>query len=123
MDRSLGKSIANGLRAAGLVVHTMASVYCEETAAGLPDEVWLRDAGHKDWVVLTADKAIRRRPAERDALNHAGVRVFCITSGQLRGRDQLARFTDNLAAILRRATEPGPWIYAVHAARIVRLYG
>lgn len=46
----------------------MASVYGEEAAQRLADERWLRDAGAKGWVVLMKDDAIRRRPAERDAL-------------------------------------------------------
>lgn len=80
VDRSLGKSIVEGLRAAGLVVHSMADIYGEEEAQRLPDEVWLRDAGENDWIVLTKDDAIRRRPAERDALTAAEVRVFCLTT-------------------------------------------
>lgn len=38
VDRSLGKSIAEGLRAAGLTVQTMADVYGEKAAQGLADE-------------------------------------------------------------------------------------
>lgn len=121
IDRSLGKSIARGLAEAGLVVHTMASVYGEDVAARLSDERWLTDAGAKGWVVLTADKAIRRRPAERSAYMRAGVRVFCLTSGQLRGADQLARFVDNLPRILEQCETPGPWIIAVYANRLERV--
>lgn len=95
VDRSLGKSIAEGLRAVGLTVHTMASVYGEQAAQGQPDEVWLRDAGANGWIVLTKDDAIRRRPAEREALVEAGVRVFCLTNARLRGADQLAHFVEN----------------------------
>lgn len=99
----------------------MASVYGEQRAARLRDEVWLVDAGARDWIVLTADKAIRRRPAERQAYLDAGVRVFCLTSGQLRGAEQVARFVNNLDRILRQAAEPGPWIFAVHADRLERI--
>jgi PIN like domain len=49
VDRSLGKSIVKGLRAAGMTVLSMADVYGEERAQLLPDEVWLRDAGEKGW--------------------------------------------------------------------------
>lgn len=78
----------------------------------------LADAGANDWVVLTADKAIRRRPAERRAYMRAGVRVFCLTSGQLRGPEQLARFVDNLPRILVQCQTAGPWIVAVHVNRL-----
>lgn len=102
IDRSLGKSITEGLRAAGLTVHTMASVYGEASAQQLPDEVWLRDAGENGWIVLTKDDAIRRRPAEREALIEAGVRVFCLTNAQLRGKEQSARFVATATALLDR---------------------
>jgi hypothetical protein len=80
VDRSLGKSIVEGLRDAGLTVHSMADIYGERRAQLLADEVWLRDAGKNDWIVLTKDDAIRRRPAERDALTEAAVRAFCLTN-------------------------------------------
>ena len=73
IDRSLGrKHLAAALRECGLTVHTMASVYGEEEAQKLPDDVWLADAGKRDWIVLLKDDAIRRRPAERDALMRGG---------------------------------------------------
>jgi hypothetical protein len=39
LDRSLGKSITIALRNEGLTVHSMAEVYGEREAEGLPDEV------------------------------------------------------------------------------------
>ncbi len=122
IDRSLGKSIADGLRAEGLTVHTMASVYGEQEAQQLRDEVWLRDAGKHGWVVLTKDDAIRRRPAEREALVQAGVRVFCLTTAQLRGEEQLARFVENRHRIVQRARNPGPYIYGVYEGRLAKLW-
>jgi hypothetical protein len=108
VDRSLGKSIVEGLREAGLTVHSMADIYGEKRAQLLADEVWLRDAGKNDWIVLTKDDAIRRRPAERDALTKAAVRVFCLTNRNLRGAEQASP----QAAGSRRRT-PGrvgrPW--------------
>lgn len=122
VDRSLGKSIVKGLRAAGLTVYSMADVYGERRAQRLPDEVWLRDAGKNDWIVLTKDDAIRRRPAERDALTEAAVRVFCLTSRNLRGAEQTERFVSNRDRILRQARRPGPYIYGVYAEGIRRLW-
>jgi hypothetical protein len=37
------------------------------------------------------DDAIRRRPAEREALIEGGVRAFCLTNAQLRGEEQARR--------------------------------
>jgi PIN like domain len=122
VDRSLGKSIVEGLRAAGLTVLSMADVYGEERAQLLPDEVWLRDAGEKGWVVLTKDDAIRRRPAERDAMIAAAVRVFCLTTAQLRGTEQTERFIASRHRILRQSRKAGPYIYGVYEKGLKRLW-
>lgn len=122
VDRSLGKSIAEGLRAYGVTVHTLASVYGEQGAQQLADETWLDDAGERGWAVLTKDDAIRRRPNERDALMEHGLRVFCITNAQLTGSEQLARLVANLDRIVRQAETPGPYIYGVYEERIDRLW-
>jgi aryl-alcohol dehydrogenase-like predicted oxidoreductase len=122
VDRSLGKSIVEALRDVGLTVHSMADVYGEKRAQRLADEVWLRDAGKNDWIVLTKDDAIRRRPAERDALTEAGVRAFCLTSAQLRGAEQIERFVNNRDRILRQARKPGPYIHGVYESGLKRLW-
>lgn len=122
VDRSLGKSIVEGIRATGLTVHSMADVYGEKPGQLLPDEVWLRDAGENDWIVLTKDDAIRRRPAERDALTEAAVRVFCLTNRNLRGAEQTERFVSNRHRILRQARKPGPYIYGVYESGLRRLW-
>ncbi|MBA3866704.1 MAG: hypothetical protein H0X42_10250 [Solirubrobacterales bacterium] len=122
VDRSLGKSIVAGLRVEGLTVHSMADVYGEDKAQRLADEVWLRDAGEQDWIVLTKDDAIRRRPAERDALTEAAVRVFCLTTAQLRGAEQTERFVRNRHRIVRQARKPGPYIYGVYETGLKRLW-
>ncbi len=122
VDRSLGKSIVEGLRDAGLKVRSMAEVYGDARAQRLPDEVWLRDAGKHGWIVLTKDDAIRRRPAERDAMIEAAVRVFCLTSAQLRGAEQIERFVQNRHRIVRQARKPGPYIYGVYEQGLKRLW-
>lgn len=123
IDRSLGrKHLAKALGDLGFVVHTMASVYGERVAQELEDERWLADAGAHDWIVLMKDDAIRRRPAERDALSEAKVRAFCLTNAQLRASEQSARFVDNLGRMLRQAENPGPYIYGVYNGHIKRLW-
>lgn len=68
------------------------------------------------------DEAIRRRPAEREALIAAGVRAFCLTNAQLRSADQTARFVTNLNRILQQARKPGPYIYGVYHSSLRRLW-
>lgn len=122
VDRSLGKSIVAGLRNAGLVVYSMADVYGETQGQGLHDEVWLRDSGERGWVIFTKDDAIRRRPAERDALISAGARVFCLTNRNLRAAEQTERFVKNRDRILRQAKRSGPYIYGVYETGLKRLW-
>lgn len=92
----------------------MASVYGEQAGQRIADERWLRDIGAKGWIVLMKDDAIRRRPAERDALVEAGVRAFCLTNAQLRAAEQTERFVSNRHRIIQRARKPGPYIYGVY---------
>jgi hypothetical protein len=123
IDRSLGrKHLAQVLGNLGFTVHTMASVYGEQVAQELDDERWLADAGERNWVVLMKDDAIRRRPAERDALSDAKVRAFCLTNAQLRAAEQSARFVGNISRIQRQAEKPGPYIYGVYDGYIKRLW-
>jgi hypothetical protein len=121
IDRSLGRrAVPEALVACGLVVHTMAAVYGEQVGQGLRDETWLRDVGARGSVVLMKDDAIRRRPAERDALIAGGVRAFGLTNAQLRGEEQARRLVENRHRILRQARQPGP--YGVYEGRIQRLW-
>lgn len=100
----------------------MASIYGEEAAQQMSDERWLRDVGTTGWIVLMKDDAIRRRPAERDALTEAGVRVFCLTNAQLRAAEQTERFVTNRHRIIQQARKPGPYIYGVYERGIRRLW-
>ena len=68
------------------------------------------------------DDAIRRRPAERDALVEAGVRAFCLTNAQLRAAEQTVRFVRNRHRIIQRARKPAPYIYCVYDNGIRRLW-
>lgn len=123
IDRSLGrKHLASALRDRGFTVHTMADLYGEQEAQRLADEDWLRDVGRRGWVVLMKDTRIRYRTAEREALIEGGVRAFCLTAGQLGAAEQTRRFVDNLDAIRARSSHPGPFIDAVQAQGLRRVW-
>ena len=55
------------------------------------------------------------------AVEHHRVRCFCLTRQDLSGQAMAERFLDHLDAITSACAEPGPFIYAVHQARIERL--
>ncbi len=123
IDRSLGRHhLAAALTDCGLVVHTLASVYGEERAQTVSDDEWLAFAGARGWVVLMKDDAIRRRPAEIEALRVAGVRAFCLTNANLRAADQSERFVTNRHRMIQRAAKSGPFIDGVYADGLKRLW-
>ena len=107
IDRSLGRTtIAAGLRSAGWSVTTLFEIYgsAEESVA---DVDWLQLAAERDFVVLSKDKRIRKRPHELEAIMRLGVRAFVLTSGQLNGAEQVARYVDNEGRILAACEAPG----------------
>jgi predicted nuclease of predicted toxin-antitoxin system len=116
VDRSLGLiAIPKLLRSAGYTVRTIDDVYGPRPVA---DVEWIRDADANDWVVATKDDRIRRRPAEREALAASTLRVFCLTSGNLKSSEQVERFRVNLGAMAAVIDEPGPWIRGVYVDRV-----
>ena len=74
-DRSLGHhKVPHRLRQVHSAVIAHDDVFAQDT----DDEVWLRKAGERGWVVLSRDDRIRYRPAEQRALIEAGTAVFCL---------------------------------------------
>jgi PIN like domain len=123
IDRSLGYDVAaEALRTAGLIVHTLASVYGEREAQSVTDERWLEFAGDRDWVVLMKDDSIRRRPRELAALSAAGVRAFCVTNANLTGAQYADLFVRHRHRIIQRSRHPGPYVYGVYTEGLRKLW-
>ena len=121
LDRSLGRvQVPALLRAAGLRVVTLSEQYGIPADETVTDVTWLRDAGVRGWVVLMKDDRIRHRPAEKAALIEAGVQSF-VLSGNLVAAAMAQRVLDNLDAIAAACASSGPFVYGVHANRVVRL--
>lgn len=77
VDRSLGsKKVPQRLR--GAFPHLRVIAHDDLFAQDTDDEVWLRHAGRRDWIVLTKDEKIRRKPGEQRAISEAGARCFCL---------------------------------------------
>lgn len=85
------------------------------------DTTWLAEVGRRGWVALMKDAAIRRRPAEKDALLANDVRAFCLSGGNLPADEMARRYVASLEAITTACLQPGPFLYAVHVDRINRL--
>lgn len=82
VDECLGtEKVPRALVAAGVLIKTLADVFDK----GVKDIDWLSQLRGKDWIVLTKDKNIRRRPLEAQALIAAHLRVFVVTATDLTG--------------------------------------
>lgn len=86
------------------------------------DTEWLELCGRRGWIVLAKDKRIRYRPAEIEAIRRHRVKAFVLTSGNLTSAQQIERFIANEERIVRACDDDGPLLYAVHKARIERMY-
>lgn len=97
VDRSLGrKTVPEALREAGEEV----MVHDEQFAQDAKDEEWLSRAGAEGWIVLSADKKIRYRVNELDALKEAGVKAFILTAkSKMTGVQMGAVFVSALPSI------------------------
>jgi hypothetical protein len=87
---------------------------CPVTSTATKDSVWIPSVAAAGWSIITRDKRIERKPAEREAVLDSGARMFAITSS-----DQLSKW-DQLEILMRRwrdiqhlAEDPGPFIYAL----------
>ena len=93
VDRCLGKTVANSLRAAGALIE----IHDDHFAQDSLDDTWIPRIAARGWVILTKDKNIRRGRGEREAVLTASARVFALCSGNMRGADMAAIFVRHLA--------------------------
>lgn len=112
IDESLSQRyLPDALRARGLDV----IIRADRFSAGVSDPEWLVEAGRQYWIVLTKDKAIRRRPNEQLALVNSGVRAFVLAAGEMTGPEQADLFSRIIPRIRYYVAElpPGPFVVRV----------
>jgi predicted nuclease of predicted toxin-antitoxin system len=115
VDRSLGKGVARALVAAGESAIHHDEILPQEAG----DAEWLPVCAANGWVVLTKDKAIRRRMNERDAHVAAGGRAFFLTSGTMSGAEMAACFAGQLEALQQLvASTPAPFLALVSRSTV-----
>lgn len=104
----------------------MVIAHDEVFAQDTDDEVWLREAGRRRWIVLMKDRRVRYRPGEQRAITEARVRSFCLyRSKGLSGPQMAEVLVLALPAILRYASEKPDEGYVVgidRAGRLRRLF-
>ena len=67
-DRDLGQQFPDILQAAGIEVERHRDHFADDEL----DEKWIAAVAKRGWIAITHDKAISRRPNERDAVLGAG---------------------------------------------------
>jgi predicted nuclease of predicted toxin-antitoxin system len=98
LDRSLGRlKVAAALRDAGATIEIHDDLFPSDA----PDELWLKAAGEKGWVVLTKDKNIRFHSREKMALVSHDVQAFVLTAGALNGDEMAGIFVGALEKIAK----------------------
>lgn len=110
-DRDLGQQFPDILAAAGIAVQRHRAHFADNT----PDEEWIAEVAARGWVAVSHDKAISRRPNERQAVMDAGLALLIVV-----GAVPYAQLADNFVAtrarianFVRRHTPP-------YVARIYR---
>jgi hypothetical protein len=79
-----------------------------------PDDEWIPAVTQQGLAIISRDKHIASRAAEKAAVLRAGARMFAITSpGNLRTWDLLGVVIARWAELESTAERPGPYIYAV----------
>ena len=122
LDRSLGRHrVADVLRNSGWSLRTHHDVFADRDEE-VPDVEWLEYCGRYGLPVLSKDRRLRYRPQEIAAIRRHRVRAFVLTKGSLRAVEQAARFESSRDAIMAACAGTGPFVYAVHADRIVRIF-
>jgi predicted nuclease of predicted toxin-antitoxin system len=105
VDESLSQVLfPQALRQCGLTVYRVTDKF----ERGVSDPEWLPEAGRNGWIVLTKDKAIRRRPNEMMALMNSGVRAFVLAAGEITGADQAALFVRVLPKMIELVNQLAP---------------
>ena len=110
----------DSLRAAGYSVER----HCDCFDSGIDDVALLTALAPRagELIFLTKDGNIRRRRLELQALKASGLRVFCLTSGNLSGAEQAEAFAGAVKRIVRIARgKAGPFVARVTASSDVEL--
>lgn len=114
LDRSLGKQVAQLLRAAEFDLITLGEYYGEQEGQRVQDEAWLQLCGENGWPVLTADTQIKYKASEKKALIDYKAQLFVLPSKKdLTAEEEAARFIAHKDAIEKKCAEEGPFVVSV----------
>jgi hypothetical protein len=110
VDRDLGPRVGRALREVKVDV----VLHADRFTASESDAVWIRSVSADGLVILTRDRHIRRRPAERQAFEDAGARCFVVATGASTPLDDVRALLIAWPLILEHvASTPAPFMYGI----------
>lgn len=104
--------MVDALRARGLEAHKLTDHFPQD----IPDVDLFVEVSARGWVLLTKDKAMRRRPNEREMIVNAKVRVFNFSSANITGPEMIEALLKALPRMARFVKKHDP-PFAVKIAR------
>lgn len=115
-DEGLGQNLAKAMRLVGKdVEHVL-----DKFPSGTKDEEWLDYIGRNGYVLVTKDKAIRKRPNEKAMLVKHKIVAFYLSGSEKSGHDiwkQLANAWEKMEAKAYQQQKTGrAGAFLVHAA-------
>lgn len=120
VDDCLGKSVSQLLRADGWNVVDHREVFDRDR---VKDDEIFEYVGAKGWVLLTKDKAMRRKPWEIDKILTEMNRIFSLSSADLSAEDMAGIFISNrlrIGRFLKNYSEPFYAIVQKHSVELAR---
>lgn len=113
------KSVPQALQSAGATIERHFDHFPPDTR----DVDWLSVVSDRNWVVLTKDEAIGRRPNEIAAIAQAGARVFILVSGNLTSQ-QMSDLLVEVLETLKKFTQgnQAPFIAKIYKDGRVKIW-
>ncbi len=109
-DENMGRGVPEALRMVGFRDINYAT---NMFSVGIPDEEWIPRIGN-DWLVISKDQNLLRRPGQRELLGEHRVGLVCITSAGARSRDLLEFMLRRMARLEEiDGSHPRPFAFRV----------
>lgn len=106
----------------GGTVHKRQRGPCPIIFTETKDREWIPTVASEGWIIITRDKRIRDRVAERQAVLDYGAKIFTIASkGNLSDWEKFGILMPRWRDIEKYGSEKGPFIYDVYRTRIRRV--
>lgn len=110
IDRDLGPHVGEALRS----VQVDVVLHHERFAPMVADTEWIATVSDEAMVILSRDRRMRTRPAERAVFEAVGARCFVVATGASTPLDDLRALLWAWPAIIGHVTaRPAPFMYGV----------